>query len=315
MAFFRRVVVGVEMPNARPYKATDLSNPCRLAVEQAFRAANSARISVTLVSVLPKADDGWFSSPEEADRTLAADNVSALAVLKELHRQYGDAAAVAPSETVVVHGDAWEELIRIAGNRPDCLIICGTRDHSSIRRMLFGSTGLKLLRLAPGTVWILKPKTEDNDSVDIVAATDGGPVGADVLLTAVLLAKSLNGRLHVVHAVDSANRNPDALKQAEAIVYQQLAATDYRTLPFGVKVSVTQGDAYQCILKAVQDTSADVLVIGTTSKTGASGLLPGSTVERLLPELSCSVMALKPEGFRSMLPADFWTLQRSQQLQ
>jgi hypothetical protein len=35
--------------------------------------------------------------------------------------------------------------------------------------------------------------------------------------------------------------------------------------------------------------------------------LPGSTVERLLPELSCSVMAIKPEGFRSMLPADFWT--------
>jgi universal stress protein E len=91
------------------------------------------------------------------------------------------------------------------------------------------------------------------------------------------------------------------------VVQQQLANTDYRTLPFGVKVHIKSGSPDQCILDAVKEVNADLVVLGTSSKTGVSGLLPGSTVERLLPELSCSVMAIKPEGFRSMLPADFWT--------
>ncbi len=310
MSFIRRIVVGVEMPKPRPWNAANLAAPSRLAVYHAFQAAGPARIPLTLVSVLPKAAPGWFGSPEEAERTAVVDKASALNVLKELQKQYASESGGSSVETIVLEGEAWEELIRVAGNRPDCLLICGTRDQSTLRRVIFGSTGLKLLRLAPGNVWIVKPRVDDNDSTDIVAATDGGTVGADVISTAVPLARALNGRLHIVHAVDSSIHSPDAVKTAEAVVQQQLMATDYRTLPFGVKVIVTQGDADQCILKAVQEASADLVVLGTSSKTGVSGLLPGSTVERLLPELSCSVMAIKPEGFRSMLPADFWSLMR-----
>jgi len=187
------------------------------------------------------------------------------------------------------------------------MLICGTRDEGTVRRVLFGSTGLKLLRLSPGTVWLVKPREDDNDSTDIIAATDGGNVGADVIVTAVPLAKSLNARLHVVHAVEGGTGTPEALQQAEAEVHQQLANTDCRTLPFGVKVHIKSGSPDQCILDAVKEVNADLVVLGTSSRTGVSGLLPGSTVERLLPELPCSVMAIKPEGFRSMLPTDFWT--------
>jgi universal stress protein E len=173
--------------------------------------------------------------------------------------------------------------------------------------VIFGSTGLKLLRLSPGAVWLVKPREDDNDSTDIIAATDGGNVGADVIVTAVPLAKSLNARLHIVHAVEGEAGTSEALPQAEALVHQQLANTDYRTLPFGVKLHIKSGSPDQCILDAVKEVNADLVVLGTSSRTGVSGLLPGSTVERLLPELPCSVMAIKPEGFRSILPADFWT--------
>ncbi len=313
MTFVRRIVVGVEMPKSRPWTVDNLSAPSRLAVEHAFQAATPTKIPLTVVSVLPKASPGWFGSAEDAERSEAADRVSATELLQNLKKKYSGESNADSTTTLVVNGDAWEELIRAAGNRPDCLLICGTRDLSTFRRVIFGSTGLKLLRLAPGNVWIVKPRVDDNDSTDIVAATDAGVVGADVIRTAVPLAKSLNARLHVVHAIDPANKNPEAATTAETTIHQQLAETDYRTLPFGVKVIVTQGDADQCILKAVQDANADLVILGTSSKTGVSGLLPGSTVERLLPELSCSVMALKPEGFRSMLPADFWSLRRNQE--
>ncbi len=307
----RRFVVGVEMPASRPWAAANLAAPSRTAVRQAFQAVNSGRIPVTLVTVLPRRSPGWFESPVESERNIAPDLIAAEAVLNDLKSLHTHQPGSAVTDCVVRTGDAWEELIRVVGNRPDTLLVCGTRDLSTVRRILFGSTGLKLLRFAPGSVWIVKPRVDDNDSTDIVAATDLGPVGGDVLQSAVALAKRLNARLHVVHAVSS--DGPAERANSECKVHEQLAATDYRTLPFGVRVQVLSGAADQSILKAAQEANADLVVLGTSSKTGVSGLLPGSTVERLLPVLTCSVLVLKPEGFRSMLPADFWTMERSAQ--
>ncbi len=302
----RRIVVGVEMPSEKPWKAAGLGLPSRLSVRQAFQASESARIPVTLVSVLPTPKAGWFGSQDEAERQAVADRTSARIVLEELRNELS-ANSEAPIDIQVRSGEAWEELIRTAGNRPDCLLIVGTRDLGSLRRVLFGSTGLKLLRLSPTAVWILKPRLDDNDSTDIVAATDLGPVGADVLQTSVRLARLLNAKLHVVHAADGS----ETAAAIEEKIHGQLAETDYRTLPFGIRTHIEGGTPDGVLLSAVAEAKADLLILGTSSKTGVSGLLPGSTVERLLPELSCSVLALKPEGFRSMLPSDFWSVQRT----
>lgn len=307
MSFSRRIVVGIEMPKSRPWNAENLCGPSQMAVLHAFQAAGSSRLPLTLVTVLPASAGSWLKTPEELERAAASDRAEAESVLKELCRKYASDSAASNAEIKIMRGSAWEELIRCVGNRPDSMLICGTRDEGTVRRVIFGSTGLKLLRLSPGTVWLVKPREDDNDSTDIIAATDGGNVGADVIVTAVPLAKSLNARLHIVHAVESGPGSPETLQQAESVVHQQLANTDYRTLPFGVKVLIKAGSPDQCILDAVKEVNADLVVLGTSSKTGVSGLLPGSTVERLLPELPCSVMAIKPEGFRSMLPADFWT--------
>ena len=307
----KRIVVGVEMPTERPWDASKLKLPTQLAVRNAFQVADGGRIPVTLASVLQAPSAGWFGSHENADRQLIQDRTAAEAILNKLQQQYAAGAEFGRQVDCVVRtGDAWEELIRLAGNRPDTLIVCGTRDLGSLRRLLFGSTGLKLLRLAPGPVWIVKPPLEENDSMDIVACTDLGPVGADVIRTAVSMASKLSARVHVVHAADEASDVTDLTGK----VHEQLAATDHRTLLSGVKVHVSVGDPDECILKAVREANADLVILGTSSKTGVSGLLPGSTVERLLPELKCSILALKPEGFRSMLPADFWTMQRTQPL-
>ena len=304
----KRIVIGVEMPAENPWDASKLKRPVQLAVRQAFQVASGGRIPVTLASILQKSSAGWFASHEDADRQLIQDRAAADAVLSELQQQYAaDAKSGTQVDCVVRIGDAWEELIRMAGNRPDTLIVCGTRDLGSLRRVLFGSTGLKLLRLAPGPVWIVKPPAEENDAVDIVACTDLGPVGADVIRTAVSMASKISARVHVVYAAEKGSD----VTELTGKVHEQLAATDYRTLLAGVKVQVFVGDADECILNAVREANADLVILGTSSRTGVSGLLPGSTVERLLPELRCSVLALKPEGFRTMLPPDFWTMQRT----
>ena len=304
MFLVKRIVVGVEMPAERPWNRSSLKPSSRVAVRQAFQVASGRRIPVTLVSILPEPGAGSFHS-HEASRQMIQDRAAADVVLNELKQEYSsDEKSQDSIECVVRAGDAWAELIRLAGNQPDTLILCGTRDPDSLRRGLFGSTGLKLLRLAPGPVWIVRPPLEDKETIDIVAATDLGSVGADVIQTAVSIASKCSARLHVVHAA----RNEADTEVVKGRVHEQLAASDYRTIPAGARVYVAAGEADQCILDHVREANADLVVLGTSSNAGTSGLLPGSTVERLLPELQCSILAIKPEGFQSMLPADFWTM-------
>lgn len=308
----RQVIVGVEMPRTRPWSVDNLSLPVRLAVQNALAIGEPSRLPITLVAVTASPATGWFKSPDEAERLHHEERRNAETLL----RQLAETCSTSKTEISIRAGAAWEELIRVAGNRPDSLIVCGTRDVQTLRRMLFGSTGLKLLRLSPGPVWIVKPRVDDNDSTDIVAATDLGPVGQDVLMTAVSFAKNLNARLHVVHCIEqlpeaaTSEETNRMTQQTEDAVRLQIAQTDQRTLPFGVRVYVKQQAPDEGILSVVTEAKADLVILGTSSKTGVSGLLPGSTVERLLPELSCSVLAIKPEGFRSALPADFWSVQR-----
>jgi universal stress protein E len=42
-----------------------------------------------------------------------------------------------------------------------------------------------------------------------------------------------------------------------------------------------------------------LLVMGTIARTGITGVFVGNTAERLLPQIPCSVLAIKPAGFKS----------------
>ncbi len=49
----------------------------------------------------------------------------------------------------------------------------------------------------------------------------------------------------------------------------------------------------------VAEHDIDLIVMGTVARTGVAGLLIGNTAERVLPQVPCSIVALKPEGFRT----------------
>lgn len=53
------------------------------------------------------------------------------------------------------------------------------------------------------------------------------------------------------------------------------------------------------ILKFIQEDNIDLLVMGTIARGGMAGVMIGDTAERLLPEISCSLLAVKPKEFVS----------------
>jgi universal stress protein E len=68
-------------------------------------------------------------------------------------------------------------------------------------------------------------------------------------------------------------------------------------------VHVGPGPAADEILACVDEVDPDLVVMGTVSRTGVPGLLIGNTAEKLLDRLDCSLLAVKPQGFRSPVEA------------
>ncbi len=314
MHSIKTIVVGVEMPESRPWIAANIAPTSRLAVRQSFDVADAMNAAVRLVCVLPEVSAGIFGSEEDAQAEAETDRTAAMKVLADLEVQYQESTSRAIDvSSVVATGQAWFEILKVAGTDRNNMIVCGTRNKGTVTRLLFGSTGRKLLRNAACPVWLLKPRIDDDANLDVLAATDLSEVGEDVLRAGVALGQSLPVRLNVLHVVDDdldrhmarTGVSEEELEEyrrkskedAETTLHEQLSVTDYRTVAKGVQTHIAEGAADGCILSAIKELDIDLLIMATSGRGGIPGMLFGNTAERLLPELQCSILAIKPDDF------------------
>ena len=92
---------------------------------------------------------------------------------------------------------------------------------------------------------------------------------------------------------------------------RQRAAADLTRLArsFGGRLAETQstlrrGEPDDVIPRFVVAERIDLVVMGTVARAGIAGMLIGNTAERVLRKLPCSVLTVKPDGFKSPVPLD-----------
>ena len=64
-----------------------------------------------------------------------------------------------------------------------------------------------------------------------------------------------------------------------------------------MQVHVVDGPPDEAILKAIDDFHIDLVVMGTSARSGLSNLVLGNTAERMISHMKCSVIAVKPHDF------------------
>ena len=79
-----------------------------------------------------------------------------------------------------------------------------------------------------------------------------------------------------------------------------LPAGDAET--FNPELELLHGDPVTAIPELVHQLNADVLAMGTLSRSGLGGMLIGNTAEAILNRVNCSVVTFKPQGFESPVP-------------
>ncbi len=224
------------------------------------------------------------------------------------------------SNVKVLSGTPFIEIIREVVRKEHDLLITTPQGSGRLSETLFGTTTMHLMRKCPCPVWAIKPSKEPNFG-RIMAAVDFDPAHKEgealnikIMELAVSLAKSHESELHVVHAWSLPGerklRNIGSLRQSEVekIVHKTrethnewLKALIQKHAPEtpGHHVHLLKGEAGDLIPETAKNNRIDLIVMGTVGRTGIPGFFIGNTAEKILQQVDCSVMAVKPHGFVS----------------
>ena len=316
MQSLQNILVGLDLHHGDRIASKQLEAASQGALDQAVELAKANGAAITLMAVLELSEQAVHLievDEENVYRTVEDVADTDLKVLAEQLTSQGLSIT-----TKVVMGKGWEELTKQAIRGKHDLVVVGTRQRSSTARMLFGSTSNKLLRTCPVPVWVVKPG-EIRELREVMVATDFSEIGLQITQAGVAVAKNLNAKLFIAHALEFpfdsylhtagiseteiASYRLRLRNEAQEKIHAQLSQTDYRTIEQGVRVELHEGSPDAVIPKLIEEHEIDVLVVGTHGRSGFSGMLLGNTVERLLPHVHCSLLVVKPANFVSPVRA------------
>ena len=213
---------------------------------------------------------------------------------------------------------------RVEESSPD-LVVKDTHYHSALRRALFTHTDWNLIRACPAPLLLAKAG-EWPERPRFVAALDPGHLGdksaaldRDLLDWADLLARSLGGECHAVHAffpaaLLAATTTMAGLPIMGGVAGAEVVETE-RARMRGVlgeiasvhglapeRVHLEQGAATEVLPRVAEKLEASVMVLGAVSRSRLQEAFLGSTAERVLDRITCDLLVVKSADFTEKLP-------------
>lgn len=285
------------------------------AMTRSVELARENQASLTLLDVVPPSPRATglgtlLLTTEELQQRVLEERREKLLRLAAAYSDRGIAIDVA-----VRIGKTAVEIVRqvLQGNHD---LVVKTADGASPVARLFGSVMISLLRTCPCPVWALKPEAHGEFDT-VLAAIDPESEDAEhanlnrnILELSLAIARRENAVLHLVGVWDlwmeSALRQHAGDEEVDTIVVSReqelqeafaLMLQPHVQPTDQVHVHIRRGTPAKMIRAMAEEVEADLMVMGTVCRTGMAGVLIGNTAEQLLSEVTCSVLAIKPEGF------------------
>ncbi len=306
----------------------DFNAKQQVAVDRAVSLArqNEARLTVfTVVKALP-ADVRMAITvmpPQELLALVIDEHRKKADELVAIIRQQG-----VDSRSQVVSGTPFLEIIRQVLRGGHDLVILTAEGKGGVKERLFGSTSMHLMRKCPCPVWVVKPSASARYK-RILAAVDTTSDFPDarrdslnpmIMQLASSLAQMDDSELHLVQvwsvfgegymevrgelSEESVRKwRKESKKQYKFQLNNLMTGVDLKGLK--VRRHLPRNDhPSRAIIKLVKSEKIELLVMGTVCRTGLAGFFIGNTAEKVLSEVNCSVLTVKPEGFVTPVTLD-----------
>ena len=300
----------------------------QMAVERAISLARQNEAVLTVFTVIREL-------PEDA--RMASISMSQQMFFKQVFDDYNEQLETLSTEirqqgievkSKIVTGTPFLEIIRQVLREKHDLVILAAEGKKGLKERLFGSTSMHLMRKCPCPVWVVKSEKKSKYK-RILAAVDTAteflePSRESLNPLTMNLASSLarmdNSELYVVQVWSMYYENyikSRGLLEKSAILklrkdtkQQYLEKLDSLMADIDLTGVITHkhlirnDDAARAIIKLVKNKKINLLVIGTVCRTGLAGFFIGNTAEKVLSEVNCSVLTVKPEGFVTPVTLD-----------
>jgi universal stress protein E len=192
------------------------------------------------------------------------------------------------------------------------LLVAGARG-STAPMLGAGTIAAKFVRKAPTKV-LLVSEGGTASFRKVVVCVDFSPASGLAVEQAARVANLEGSEIHCLHVFDPPWRRlhyrvatpeatPDFQKQYTAALQGRLEEFVGQHEGFNLRCVLFPWSSYgQGIAQYAQEVRADLVILGTRGQTTLRYLLLGSTAERLLRELPCSVLTIPPPNAETVLP-------------
>jgi nucleotide-binding universal stress UspA family protein len=211
------------------------------------------------------------------------------------------------------------EIIREVLRENHDLLIIGAYESVGFKNRLFGSTTMHLLRKCPCPVWVIKPAKKRKysailaaiDVMDSQSAQDN--LNSKIIEFSSSLASMEGSKLHIAHSwsqplegasIRYTGLNKEKIREIARETFQLHEQSFNEFIGrFDLKVSyqthLLKGQPGHVIAGFANKRKMDLVVMGTVSRVGISGLLIGNTAERVLSSIDSSILMVKPDEFQT----------------
>ena len=225
----------------------------------------------------------------------------------------------------MLYGMPFLEIIREVLRNEHDLVMTTAEGRGDLKERLFGSTTMHLMRKCPCPVWVVKPSPPERYS-RILAAVDPNPLdevqhalNIKIMDLATSLTRQEQGELVVVHTwafpVEGALRSSTSVQSSKVDGWVRDVRNQHRRRlaellrPYALEdlkhqVYLLKGAPGRLIPELAAEKDVELIVMGTVSRTGVAGLFIGNTAEKILRQVDCSVLAVKPDGFKTPVRLD-----------
>ncbi|MCG8672413.1 MAG: universal stress protein [Pseudomonadales bacterium] len=302
-------------------------------VEQSVKIASDHQADITFISVI-KETKFWrkvFSDKEDYANDLDKYIESKRLAIEQCIRSTGSSVKAA---IVVSSGIRFIEIIkRVNHHRHDLVVKCA-EDMDWVDRML-GGEDMHLLRKCPCPVLMLRPEQKDHfrkvlatvdvndDHIGLEEERVQEQLNQQVLEYGAALSMPELSEMHIGSAWEAYGEDFyrfGAFSQLPEDKVDQYVEQERRECTAKLETLVRRmenilgkaavqylqprshlvnGKASKEIPMLVENLDIDLIVMGTVGRVGIPGLIIGNTAESILEQTKCSILAIKPEGFKT----------------